>query len=478
MEKKKRKVDLLNVFNLVFMILLIVSAVLLVVQLYSKLPILYVLAVVVILLIVMIAIRVLATRKRGVVRKIALVLTLIFLVLSSFGNYYIYRTNHVLSTIGGANVDIIQYSVLVSSDSSFEEVGDLKDASSFDIMVLGDTEFNDEAIAELEKDLGDTALEVKENNSLQDAYDKVINDDSAVLIINEGLRSMFLEAGHDLDTNTKVIKTYNFERERQENANAVDVTNSSFIVYISGIDIYGPISLVSRSDVNKLMVVNPETKHILLIDIPRDYFVEQPCQMGQKDKLTHTGIFGVDCTVDAISDYFGVDINYYARVNFTSLINIVDALGGIEVNSAYDFCSGQYCYVAGQNHLNGDEALMFSRERYSLPNGDNDRIENQSRVLQGIINKVTSPAIIANYLDFMDVLADSVETNLTSDDIDKLIKMQLNDMASWTIESFAVSGTGATEYSPANGFDSYVMWPDDESVAEALDKIYTVMNEH
>ena len=200
--------------------------------------------------------------------------------------------------------------------------------------------------------------------------------------------------------------------------------------------------------------------------------------MGQKDKLTHTGIFGVDCTVDAISDYFGVDINYYARVNFTSLINIVDALGGIEVNSAYDFCSGQYCYVAGQNHLNGDEALMFSRERYSLPNGDNDRIENQSRVLQGIINKVTSPAIIANYLDFMDVLADSVETNLTSDDIDKLIRMQLKDMASWTIESFAVSGTGATEYSPANGFDSYVMWPDDESVAEAIDKIYTVMNEH
>ena len=121
---------------------------------------------------------------------------------------------------------------------------------------------------------------------------------------------------------------------------------------------------------------------------------------------------------------------------------------------------------------------MFSRERYSLPNGDNDRIQNQSRVLQGIIDKVTSPAIITNYLDFMDVLADSVETNMTSDDIDKLIKMQLNDMASWNIESFAVSGTGATEYSPANGFDSYVMWPDEESVAAAVDRIYTVMNEH
>ena len=472
MKKNKKKVNV-N-FGLIFILLLTISAIVFCVMLYSKLPTLYLFALLFIFLLIILLLRILVTRRNRQVRQIGIVLIAIMLVIVNFGNYYLYRTNAVLDTIGGANVDIIEYSLVVNNDSSYETAQDLSSDTIFEIMTLGDTEFNDQAVASLNEDLGFEA-EVSEMNSLNDAYTSLLDDPNEVLILNEGLRSMFIEAGHDLDSTTKVIGKYSFERPREETVSTVDVTNEPFIVYISGIDIYGSISLVSRSDVNKLMVVNPNTKNILLIDIPRDYYIPQTCQYNELDKLTHTGIFGVDCTVESVSNYFGIDIDYYARVNFSSLIKIVDALGGIEVNSAYNFCSGSYCYSEGINYLNGDEALMFSRERYSLPNGDSDRIENQSRVLKGIIDKVTSPAIITNYMDIMGVLSECVETNMPSSDIDKLIQMQLSDMAHWNIESLAVGGTGATEYSPANGFNSYVMWPDEDSVNEAKDRIYTIM---
>ena len=228
------------------------------------------------------------------------------------------------------------------------------------------------------------------------------------------------------------------------------------------------------------MLVNPISKKILLIDIPRDYYVAQPCQYGQEDKLTHAGYYGTDCSIDTLEDFLGIEVNYYAKVNFTSIVEIVDALGGIEVDSPYEFdthkAAAGYHFEKGINHLDGMEALMFSRERYAFEDGDNVRVRNQTLVLEAIINKVISPSIITNYMNFMDVMADTIQTNLNEEEIYSLIEMQLNDMASWDIDSYALEGYGATLYSPLNGFDSWVMEPDMETVEEAKERIADFMS--
>lgn len=224
------------------------------------------------------------------------------------------------------------------------------------------------------------------------------------------------------------------------------------------------------------MTINPQTRQIFILDIPRDYYIPQVCQANQLDKLTHTGIFGVDCTVESMSNYLGIDMNYYVRINFSSLEQIVDALGGVDVESAYDFNAGGYHFNVGINHLNGAQALAFSRERYSFEGGDNVRIANQTRVLKAIIDKVTSPAILTNYMSFMDAISGTFQTNMNEKEINALIKMQLNDMRSWQISSDHLEGTGGIDWTPANGFDAYVMYPDEDSRLRALKEIETIMN--
>ncbi|MFQ7539032.1 MAG: LCP family protein, partial [Clostridium sp.] len=256
-----------------------------------------------------------------------------------------------------------------------------------------------------------------------------------------------------------------------------DVTSQPFNIYITGIDTYGTISTVSRSDVNMIATVNPKTHQVLLTSIPRDYYVPQPCQGGQTDKLTHTGIFGVDCTVETVENYFGIDINYYVRVNFSSVENIVDALGGINVESPIAFDALGYSFSAGTNSLNGKEALAFSRERYSLGGGDRDRGKNQMRVITGIINKAISPSIITNYTSILDAVSGSFQTNMSNSEMTSLIKMQINDMSGWDIEQIAVNGTGnASAWSPANGFNSWVMEPNVNTVKRAVEVMKKVEN--
>ena len=259
-----------------------------------------------------------------------------------------------------------------------------------------------------------------------------------------------------------------------------DVTKNAFTVFISGIDTEGSIATVSRSDVNMLVTVNPETKQILMTSVPRDYYVELPgVSDGQRDKLTHAGVYGVDCSMDTLESLFGVEINYYARVNFTTLRDIVDALGGVDLDSRYEFTtiSGEY-FTQGMNYnVDGSSALAFARERYNLPGGDNDRVLNQQIVLKAIINKCTSPAILTGYMGIMDSLSNSFETNLSQNQISSLVRMQLADGATWNIVSSAVVGTGDENYCYSTGDQLLdVMNPDYDSVNTAAGFINQVIN--
>ena len=299
--------------------------------------------------------------------------------------------------------------------------------------------------------------------------DAIILEDAQLEILNE--------ANEDLYNIIRKLDVIEIEIKNKDIGESVDVVKSSFNVYISGIDTYGSINKVSRSDVNILMSVNPNTKEILLTNIPRNYYVKLHT-FGEFDKLTHAGIYGVDESVKTIEDLLDTKINYYIKVNFTSLEDIVDALDGITVNSNYAFVSQDgYSYVKGENVLDGEKALSFARERKSFKEGDRVRGENQQLVLTALINKAMSPKIITNYVDILKALKGKFVTNFSDEEITKLIKMQLDDGSMWNIKSISVNGNDAMDYVYSyKKTKLYVMKPDEKTVNNAKDSIKNILD--
>ncbi|MDR2897059.1 MAG: LCP family protein [Propionibacteriaceae bacterium] len=251
----------------------------------------------------------------------------------------------------------------------------------------------------------------------------------------------------------------------------------AFVVYISGIDIPGNISNRSRSDVNILMVINPTTGKVLLVNTPRDYYVQLAGTTGLKDKLTHAGIYGIEKSVDTLDALYGININYYLRINFSSLLAVVDALGGVDVDSAYDFTSGGFHFVLGQNHLDGEQALAFSRARYNFAEGDRVRGENQERVIEGLIHKLTDPSILANYASILAAVQTSIQTSMPQDEMFSLVRNQLASGQQWTVSRTAVTGSDASDYTyswPSQKL--YVMIPDQASLDAAKAEISSVLS--
>lgn len=257
-----------------------------------------------------------------------------------------------------------------------------------------------------------------------------------------------------------------------------DITNTPFLVYIAGSDTRSSKLSNSRNDVNILAVVNPETKQILLINTPRDYYVGNPAGNGALDKLTHCGNYGVANSAQALATLYGDRIDYYAQINFKGFETFIDAIGGITVNSSVAFStSSGHTFVKGENYLDGEAALAFARERYALAGGDSARGENQMKVVKAVIKKLTSgTTIISKYAEILNSLSGMFRTNLSMDELSALVKMQLSDMASWDILTYSVSGTGAyrVTYS-APGMELYVMLPDSEDVSRATELIDRVI---
>ena len=305
----------------------------------------------------------------------------------------------------------------------------------------------------------------------------LINEKVDAIVIDDARLDILKEENNEEYNLLKKIGSYSIDVKSEKIGKEVDVTNSSFNIYVSGIDTYGSINKVSRSDVNILITVNPVTKEILLTNIPRDYYVKLH-KNGEYDKLTHAGIYGIDESINTLEDLFDTKINYYVKVNFTSLVDIVDALDGITVNSPYSFVSQDgYSYKKGDNILDGKKALSFARERKSFKEGDRTRGENQQRVLTALINKAMSPKIITNYTNLLTSLKGKFVTNISDEDITKLIKMQLKNNSSWTIKSISVNGTDAMDYVYSyNKTKLYVMKPDYETVNNAKEQIKKVQD--
>ena len=267
------------------------------------------------------------------------------------------------------------------------------------------------------------------------------------------------------------------------NAEANKITKEPFVVYLSGVDTRGDLTDKARSDVNIIAAVNPVTKQVVLINTPRDYYVDL-AGTNSKDKLTHAGLYGVQTSMDTLGNLYGVDVQHYIRINFAGFINIVDALGGVDVYSDQAFTSvgspGYYdptTFVEGWNHLDGKAALAFARERHAFKTGDVQRGINQMKVIDAMLNKIKSPALLMGFSKIMDSAADCFVTSLSQNQISALVRMQLSDFAEWNIESYTVTGSSgsSTKCYSAKGQKLYVMKPDEASVAKAKEMIAAVM---
>lgn len=463
-------------FVLVYAILTITTLI----QIFTVnvLPMKYVFIITSVLIILLILMSILQIGKKinninKILGRFLIIILSVFLV---FGNWVLFKTGSAFSKIAGVDTEVSVVSVVVMKNSGYESISDLN-GKKIGTISLGDQEIQKKALEDFSDDLGNTPSTIS-YNSYKDYGDDLYDGNVDAILLNEGARGIFEDNHPNFDNDTKVLTSYTYKSEAKDISKDVDVSKEPFNIYITGIDTYGSIATVSRSDVNMIVSVNPKNNQILITGIPRDYYIPQTCQGGQYDKLTHTGMYGVECTLESIENYMGIDINYYVRVNFSSVVDIVDALGGISVDSPYSFTTrhGGYYISQGYNSLNGEQVLGFVRERYSLPNGDLDRSKNQMLVVEAMIKKAISPSIITNYGGIMNAVSGSFQTNMSESEITTFIRKQLNDMNGWDIEQIQVTGQSSSQWSPANGFNSSVMIPDEDSVQNAVTHINKIKN--
>ena len=412
---------------------------------------------------------------RNWIKIISDIIFTIIIVISSFALYYLNSTFNLLDNIKNKDYQIVDYYVLVLKDSEAQKLSDL-DGHSLGIYETTDKTYK-KALKKLEKKI--TIKEKSYETYLSEA-EALIKKEVDSIFVSAVTMQMINESIENFENDVRILDTISIKIESNVKVKDADVTKESFNIYISGNDIYGNILSVSRSDVNIIATVNPNTHKILLTTVPRDFYVQLHGTSGYRDKLTHAGVYGIDMSVSTMEDLLDLDINYYMRVNFTSLMKLVDAIGGVDVESDYSFrAANGMSFVKGINHMNGKQALAFSRERKAFSDGDRQRGKNQQKVIIAILNKtLSSTTLITSYTDILDSLGGSFQTNMPTSKIYNLVNMQLDKMPTWTFESISVNGTGKNEFTYTYPNQRlYVMEPDMNTVNEAISKIDAVEKE-
>lgn len=431
-----------------------------------------------ILIVLFLAILFSQLRKKGkaIVGKLVSILLIVTL---SFGTYYIGKANGALDQITGGSYKVDNMVVAVLKDDPAESIEDAK-SYTFGVQYKMGKADMEAAVSYIQEELG-TDIELKEYEDIQKQAEALHDGEVNAIVYNEGYTENMSEAFTGFKKNVRVIYEHKIKKELASNSVDADI-QEPFSVYISGIDVYGDIEQTSRSDVNIIATVNPKTHQVLLVTTPRDYYVPIPgVSHGEPDKLTHAGNHGVDVSMKTLEELYQVEIPFFVRINFTSLIEIVDQLGGVDVNSEYAFTTSRNSehvmdVSEGINHFNGEEALAFSRERENVPGGDNQRGKNQQAVITAMIKKMISPQMLLKANGIIDSVSGNVETNMSEKQIQSLIKMQLNKGGSWNIYSVAAEGSGGGKdycYS-IPGQLVYVTYPDEDSVAHIQDLINRV----
>ena len=415
------------------------------------------------------------TKKSPLVTTVVLIIFSLVSLVGIFGfKQMIDITNRMNQTAAFSEVEM---SIVVPKESDIKDVSQLTSVQAPTKVDKNNIEI---LMSALKKDKK-VDVRVDDVASYQEAYDNLKSGKSKAMVLSGSYASLLESVDSNFASNLKTIYTYKIKKKNNNSANQVD--SKVFNIYISGIDTYGSISTLSRSDVNIIMTVNMNTHKILLTTTPRDAYVKIPGGgANQYDKLTHAGIYGVETSEQTLEDLYGTKIDYYARINFTSFLKLIDQLGGVTVHNDQAFTSlhGKFDFPVGDIQMNSEQALGFVRERYSLDGGDNDRGKNQEKVISAIVNKLASLKSVSNFTSIVDNLQDSVQTNISLDTINALANTQLDSGSKFTVTSQAVTGTGSTgqltSYAMPNS-SLYMMKLDNSSVASASQVIKNLMEE-
>lgn len=402
------------------------------------------------------------------------VISCIFLVL--FGSVFTFGIKYLNDTmdfVGIISKDLLQkevYYVMTLDNSSYTDIKDLDNKT----IGIYKSKNSNKAYTELDKKIKSKTSEYENIVELfEDLQDSKIDG----ILINESTKNLLSTDLSDMDIKLKEIYKVYISIEKTDIVKVVDITKKPFNIYVAGGDAYGSIDNVTNTDVNMIITVDPINRKVLLTSIPRDYYVNLP-SFGEEayDKLTHAGYYGIEESVKAVENLLDIDINYYVKVNFSTIEGIIDAIDGVDVyvDKGFTASDGSYTYITGYNHMNGKKALRFARERKSFSDGDVQRVKNQQKVLESIINKVTSSTkLVTNFSQILDSVSSSLSTNMETKNINKFVKMQLNDMRGWSIESQNLIGTDlyTTNTYTFPGIKLYVMEQNEDSINETKEKI-------
>lgn len=423
--------------------------------------------------IILLLIILLLTRRKKFLIFLGILLS-IPLIIGNIALSFIYlRTNSFFNKITNVEYETSNYSIIVLKESTYNKLEDLKEIGLYKQVI--DNNYD--------KALEDLNNKVKIDNKKYDNILTIINDlynnKLESILINENYIDIINETDNNFKDKTKVLETLSIKTIKEKKELEQEISKlGNFNIYISGIDTYGNISTVSRSDVNILATIDMKNNKILLTNTPRDYYVQLHGTTGNKDKLTHAGVYGINMSMQTLEDLYETKIDYYIRVNFNTLIKLVDQIGGVDIYSDMSLRTSSGTYVNyGWNHFNGKQALAYSRERHAYLEGDRHRGQNQQQVIEAIIKKVTQSRDINTYLNLLSVMEDSLQTNLDKKLINGFVNLQVSKNLTWSTESISVTGYDSGNYTYSYpGQLLYVMEPDYNSLNTAKSRIKEIIN--
>ena len=410
------------------------------------------------------------------------ILSICMSVILLSGSVYVAKAHGLVNSITGGDKKVDEIVVAVLKDDPAEKLKDTIDYG-FGVQYALKAHETEEAVEmiseELKKEINDVTY-----STITEQVEALYSREVEAIIFNSAFVSVIEESHPNFQEETKIVYTHKIISNIDSELEVTVDVSEPFTVYLSGIDVAGSIETTGRSDVNILVIVNPTSHQLLLVTTPRDYYIPIPdISHGEPDKLTHAGVYGIEASMRTLSELYDVDVDYYAKVNFTSLPKIIDALGGVDVYSEYEFTTHPYSSLEfetmdikkGYNHFNGTEALVFARERKNVPGGDFQRGKDQQAIITAMLKKAVSPAILSGAFDIIESVKDNVDTDMPAKFIKSLIKTQLSSMSAWQITSMAAEGEpAAAECFSAPGLELSVCKPDYASIdaiKEAIDKV-------
>ena len=404
-----------------------------------------------------------------VMHIISYIITILLLISFSFGIFYLNKTMNLFDNFNVIKEEVTDYYIIVLNDSVYQEPSDLYEKT---------LEYYDKTDKEV-LDSIKLSLTYSSTNDINSLKEKLFNHEVESILISDIIKNKYEEEDSTFNEKIRVLKTISIKSEIEDITKRVSIKNTPYNLLISGIDTYGDINKTSRNDVNIVATINPNTNQILLTSIPRDYYVKLHGTEGYNDKLTHASYYGINMQVQTIEDIFDIDINYYVKVNFSTVVDLVDKIGGVEVYADQYVKLGSCPEInVGMNKLDGKCALAFSRERHSYIDGDRHRGRNQQEVIKAIFNKLSSgTTILTSYTDIIDSLDGKFATNMDMEEVTSFIKYELNDLKNYKIVSTQVDGYGSMgpTYSYPNQ-DLWIMIPYTETINNAKELMNKVLN--